>query len=113
MIVASTGKWGANTCSARPRLDHEPLFGVSLGPIVVLGCWPQAHGGEAGIDSVLVPSRQAIMRQVSASNSFGQGLGRDRFVIVGSANSRRRPASSTPSLGGSGLSPGRQTLSVG
>lgn len=70
-------------------LDQEPLFGVSLGPIVVPGCRPQAHGGEAGIEfgvGSFTPGDRAPSLGVEL---FGQGLGRDRLVIVGSADPRR------------------------
>lgn len=51
----SVGRQGGEPILARldlafRPLDQEPLFGVSLAPIVVPGCRPQAHGGEAGIE---------------------------------------------------------------
>lgn len=72
---------------------------MSLGPIVVPGCRPQAHGGEAGIElgvGSFTPSDRAPSLGVEL---LGQGLGRDRLVIVGSADLRRRPASSAARLG--------------
>lgn len=54
-IAAAAGRQGGEPILARldlafRPLDQEPLFGVSLGPIVVPGGRPQAHGGEAGIE---------------------------------------------------------------